>query len=368
MNAWYESLSQDYQKNIDPFLQHIKMTCASELQGQVEMLYAILHLCVDQDDGKAIQLILKKDPIKLIQDYEDLLFENDETREIFLAKYDCGELNLWGKALSLQNKSAVVELSAFYSGPNCGLTRWIDEWEVVFRVDDLSNSYLEFCNNYLFPLDDDEVLFLLCLYGREDLAVKMIEQQGIVARRCTLREIERHQEVSDIWKYAVHASAELTTKQSEKIFKRLIDMINKISPATSWDCAGIIEEIKTEHDDMRIIVKTHNNCFTAEIDTSRNCCEIYGGYIICEDDVSAFIGSSLLKISLTDVALNNHIVKEINSLQNSHHSCDFHKIQFINFETTKGVLQFVVYNCHNGYYGHDITISRDDSIIYSDCI
>ena len=31
MNVWYENLSQDYQKNIDPFLQHFKMTCASKL-------------------------------------------------------------------------------------------------------------------------------------------------------------------------------------------------------------------------------------------------------------------------------------------------------------------------------------------------
>lgn len=368
MNAWYESLSQDYQKNIDPFLQHFKITCASELQGQEELLYAILHLCVDHDDGKAIQLILKKDSTKLIQNYEDFLFENVEAREIFLVKYGCGELTIWGKALSLQNKSAVVELSAFYSGSNCSLTRWLDEWEVVFNVDDLSNSYLEFCYNYLCPLDDDEVLFLLCLYGREDLAEKMIERQDIVDRRYTLQEIEKHQEISDVWRYTTYTSAELTTAQSEIIFKRLIEMISRINSATSWDCTGIIEEIKTEYGDMRIIVKTHNSCITAEIDTSRNCCEIYGGYIICEDDVSTFIGSSLLKISLTDVALDNHIVKEINSLQNSHHSCDFHKIQFINFETTKGVLQFVVYNCHNGYYGHDITISRDDSILYSDCI
>ena len=248
------------------------------------------------------------------------------------------------------------------------MTRWLDEWEVVFNVNDLSNSYLEFCYNYLCPIEDDEVLFLLCLYGREDLAEKMIEQQGIDERRYVLQQLKRHQETSDIGQYTIYTSAEITTAQSEKIFERLIEMISRISLATSWNCTGIIEEIKTENDDMRIVVKTHNNCITAEIDTERNCCEIYGGYIICEDDVSTFIGSSLLKISLTDVALNNYIVKEINSLQNSHHSCDLHKIQFINFETTKGVLQFVVYNFHNGYYGHDITISRDGSIIYSDCI
>lgn len=115
-------------------------------------------------------------------------------------------------------------------------------------------------------------------------------------------------------------------------------------------------------------MKTDKCCYTAEIDTSRSCCEIYGGYIIYEDNISKFIGSSLLRITLTDTALNSHIVRKVNSFQNSHGSCDFHNIQFINFETTKGVLQFVVYNCHNGYYGHDISIWQNNRLIYIDKI
>lgn len=29
---------------------------------------------------------------------------------------------------------------------------------------------------------------------------------------------------------------------------------------------------------------------------------------------------------------------------------------FINVETTKGLLQFVAYNEHNGYYGHEVKL------------
>jgi hypothetical protein len=38
---------------------------------------------------------------------------------------------------------------------------------------------------------------------------------------------------------------------------------------------------------------------------------------------------------------------------------------FINVETTKGLLQFVAYNEHNGYYGHEVKLvsKYDDKII-----
>ena len=38
---------------------------------------------------------------------------------------------------------------------------------------------------------------------------------------------------------------------------------------------------------------------------------------------------------------------------------------FINVETTNGLLQFVAYNEHNGYYGHEVKLvsKYDDKII-----
>lgn len=42
---------------------------------------------------------------------------------------------------------------------------------------------------------------------------------------------------------------------------------------------------------------------------------------------------------------------------------------FINVETTKGLLQFVAYNEHNGYYGHDVLLVSkydDKTVIEAD--
>ena len=123
-----------------------------------------------------------------------------------------------------------------------------------------------------------------------------------------------------------------------------------------------------QYQDTRIEIFTDSAKYVVEIDDDQRCCEMYGGYIICEDDPDSFVGSKLLKIYLTDTSLNTTVVKEINEIQNSYNSCRFHNIQFINIQTTRGLLQFVVYNCHNGYYGHNIQIRKDDKILYEDRI
>ena len=77
------------------------------------------------------------------------------------------------------------------------------------------------------------------------------------------------------------------------------------------------------------------------------CCENYG-YLTSEDNFSDFIGSELMKIESVDVSLS---VKVIDYLHNNH--IDMDSCMFFNLYTTSGMLQFVVYNEHNGYYSHE---------------
>ena len=39
-------------------------------------------------------------------------------------------------------------------------------------------------------------------------------------------------------------------------------------------------------------------------------------------------------------------------------SVSYGGIMFVNFVTSKGVMQFVLYNEHNGYYGHDVHVGK----------
>lgn len=78
------------------------------------------------------------------------------------------------------------------------------------------------------------------------------------------------------------------------------------------------------------------------------CCESFG-CIITNDDTKEFIGAELKSIAIVDNALNNKKIEELEYL-------DSGGAMFVNFETSEGLLQFVAYNAHNGYYGHDAVL------------
>lgn len=98
------------------------------------------------------------------------------------------------------------------------------------------------------------------------------------------------------------------------------------------------------------------------IDNGQCCCESWG-YFVSEDDISSYVGKQLVDVSLTDKALNNKKVEE------SGYYDDCGGIQFVDFKFSDGsVLQFAVYNAHNGYYGHPIIIAKGKDIILQDTL
>lgn len=81
------------------------------------------------------------------------------------------------------------------------------------------------------------------------------------------------------------------------------------------------------------------------IDDQSNCCENWG-YVASEDSFDEYIGAEVLSVDVVDGALN---VKTKVELYEG--GC-----MFVNVNTSKGLLQFVVYNEHNGYYSHDAVL------------
>lgn len=97
---------------------------------------------------------------------------------------------------------------------------------------------------------------------------------------------------------------------------------------------------------FRII--TNEQTILIGIDNQQRCCEKFG-CITTNDDISDFIGSELKSISLVDKELNNLYIGNVAYMNEG-------GVMFVNLETSKGLLQFVAYNGHNGYYGHDAVI------------
>lgn len=101
-------------------------------------------------------------------------------------------------------------------------------------------------------------------------------------------------------------------------------------------------------------ITTDNQVIKLLIDSDQSCCENFG-YFMSEDDLERFIGSNLIDITITDTALNTH--KLLNNNLDAEPPYVYEGgIMFVNIHTSGGVLQFVAYNEHNGYYGHEAKV------------
>ena len=120
--------------------------------------------------------------------------------------------------------------------------------------------------------------------------------------------------------------------------------------------SGIIEtdgyEIVTDEATYRIL-----------IENGQSCCEDWG-YFSSDDDFERYYGKSLVDVVLTDTALNQKKLEETLP-----YGLEYGGIQFVDFKFSDGsVLQFAVYNAHNGYYGHSIYVTKDQEIVKSDTL
>lgn len=101
------------------------------------------------------------------------------------------------------------------------------------------------------------------------------------------------------------------------------------------------------------------------IDNYQGCCESWG-WLLTEDDTEKFIGAKLLDIEATDT--NRSQIEFTTGWEDEtrYHPVDrdvretVHLdaggVMFIDIKTDRGSLQFVAYNCHNGYYGHSAQV------------
>lgn len=110
-------------------------------------------------------------------------------------------------------------------------------------------------------------------------------------------------------------------------------------------------------------VETTLHKYLLLIDNGQCCCESWG-YFASNNDFDSFIGKVLESVEMTDVALNTKAVEE-----SGYYDGECGGIQFVNFRMSDGnVLQFAVYNEHNGYYGHPIYFVKDAEILLEDCL
>lgn len=105
----------------------------------------------------------------------------------------------------------------------------------------------------------------------------------------------------------------------------------------------IKETSRTGFDGFEVI--TDQQTISLLISNSRDCCESWG-FFMSEDNLSSFVGATLFSVAVTDDALQTVQVPFVYE----------GGVMFVNLHTNKGTLQFVAYNSHNGYYGHEARV------------
>jgi hypothetical protein len=106
----------------------------------------------------------------------------------------------------------------------------------------------------------------------------------------------------------------------------------------SIDSDYVLDRSEYEHlDGLKIV--TDKGDIVLVIDNESNCCEIFGGdFLETPDDITKYIGATLISVKDTnDYSLN---------------PSEFSNETQLKITTTKGVLQYAVYNEHNGWYSH----------------
>lgn len=98
------------------------------------------------------------------------------------------------------------------------------------------------------------------------------------------------------------------------------------------------------------IITTDEQEIYVLIDNDQGCCEDFGTLTSYENP-NQFVGAGLIKIDIVDEAMNKKKWDKATP-----YGLDAGKACFVNFETTKGTFQLTAYNCHNGYYGHEVLV------------
>lgn len=93
------------------------------------------------------------------------------------------------------------------------------------------------------------------------------------------------------------------------------------------------------------IIKTTLQEIKVGISNGQSCCEQWG-YCSTLDNPEEFIGARLKEVKITNTAL------ETATFTGEYSG----NTMFVTIETSEGTFQLVMYNDHNGYYGHEAIV------------
>lgn len=101
-----------------------------------------------------------------------------------------------------------------------------------------------------------------------------------------------------------------------------------------------------------LIIETDKGSIKLVIADSQSCCEQFGSlFFETPDDISQFIGAEILKIEDINIPRID--------CDNNYGSANETQLRIV---TDEGIIQYAIYNDHNGYYSHGTILQVFDYI------
>ena len=98
-----------------------------------------------------------------------------------------------------------------------------------------------------------------------------------------------------------------------------------------------------------LVIETDKGSIKLVIAEGQCCCEHWGSlFFETPDDISKFVGATILKVEDIDIKRDSNIDNETQ----------------LRITTDVGTIQYAIYNEHNGYYSHGTIIQVFDSTKY----
>jgi hypothetical protein len=114
----------------------------------------------------------------------------------------------------------------------------------------------------------------------------------------------------------------------------------------------IIKNISlVDNDNLGYTILTNKRSISILIHNHPQCCENWGRLSTEDEDLTKFIGHELVELNITQADTHTTFVKDLANMK-----IECGEYEFITLKTDKSVLQFAVYDEHNGEYGHSIYI------------
>lgn len=114
----------------------------------------------------------------------------------------------------------------------------------------------------------------------------------------------------------------------------------------------------TEENESRMsgyYIRTDNQVIKIGIQDYQNCRERFG-HLASPNDFGEFLGAKLIEIKVNAYPLSKVVDEPMGTYPFEDEYLDRREVIFINLETSKGTLQFTLYNYQNAYSGHNIQI------------